>query len=783
MAVPILKEPPITSRDAFIPYAMTALNMLAPTIAAFPILERHVFLVSVFLILLGVPCSVYFRQRGYNRIVLNLVTTIPLLVLTWLMVRSQPGLQIDWSNPLGSILSSESMDQLTGMLHIFTLLAAGRAFLLVTSADLLQTPLPGISIFLLAVITHHELDLNPLTILCLIVLFATSAYLFSHEQHQQWFSIHTPPRIQRQLLLWTLIFALVVSPFVLLAGIRLQPFNMMAVTSRMMRRNRVFPNFMGRGGQLSVFLEPMLEVGGSRWPNGKQPVMTVTVDKDASQSLLLWRGSTYETYEDGRWYSAALQSMRGAAFGIEHPELLEPNHGWAVRVDSGGRLQIEIQPRLIGDPGINAAMANDPQYLEKFTLEQTINFLAASRDTGVLPIFGAYQVMQVQSSGFLFNTPPSVARDGSILLNRRIAEQQFVYHVTSITKPLPTSLTLDHPLPYESDKRDFEQHFAPYLQMPTRAEVSRRIRQKAIEILGKRGINLNSAKPFDIVHELELELNRNYRYTLKPAPPEKGADPIVDFLDRQKMGYCNYFSGAMVLLCRSVGIPARFVVGFATGDLDETYQGDPDKVRYKVNASHAHSWAEVYLKGYGWYTVDPTAGSRLAPSVWGTAWDFLTNIAETVKGWVNAWVTAFRTSMAVRIASISVLALLLALGITLIIAFRDRPPPFPRRELTEDEARKSVLASYKRMHRWLGRWGVYKPDGCTATEFEALLRQINPAMGEPVRALTDLYIRQQYGAAALTDADARQAITLLHELWAVAKMERKRLYQQTETEA
>lgn len=777
MAVPILKEPPITSRDAFIPYAMTGLNMLAPTIAAHSILAPHVFLVSIFLILLGVPCSVYFRQRGYNRIVLNLATTIPLLVLTWLLVRSLPGLQIDWSNPMGSIIGSESMDQLDGMLHIFTVLAAGRAILLVTSADLLQTPLPGISIFLLAVITHHELDRNPLTILCLIVLFITSAYLFSHEQHQQWFSIHTPPRIQRQLLLWTLIFALVISPLVLIVGNALQPFNMMAVTTRMARRNRLFPNLLGRGGQLSIFLDPTLEVGGARWPNGKQPVMNVTVDKDAPQGLL-WRGATYETYEDGSWQSAQLS---GADRLTDSGVLVKRDQGWTLTSIGAGQKVLDILPEPIGDPGIKEAIAENKTSLDKFIIHQTFDIITIAHGSGSLPFFGAYQAQQVQGSEMLFRVDPKVAIDGSILLRSSLWDQ-YSYHVVSIIKPLPTSMPLNRTLPYEGNKQTFVRHFKPYLQMPSNPAVRKRIREKAIEILGKRDINLNTAKDFDIIHEIELELNNDYRYTLKPAPPPKGVDPIVDFLDRQKVGYCNYFSGSMVLLCRSVGIPARFVVGFATGDMDETYHDDQNNIRYKVNASHAHSWVEVYLKGYGWYTVDPTAGSRLAPTVWGTTWDILTTITDAIKGWIHSWSTAIRTSVAVRVTSLCVLALLLALGVTLFIALRDRPPEYPRKELTEEEARQSVLACYQRMHRWLERWGVHKPEGCTATEFEALFSEINPAMGGPVRVLTDLYIRQQYGGGALDDAAARQAINQLHELWAVAKTERKRLYAKTETE-
>jgi transglutaminase-like putative cysteine protease len=785
MAVPILKEPPITSRDAFIPYLMTALNMLAPTIAAYPILAPHVFLVSVFLILLGIPCSVYFRQRGYNRIVLNLVTTLPLLILTWMLVRSLPGLDIDWSNPLGSIIASESsLDQLDGMLHIFTVLAAGRALLLVTSADLLQTPLPGISIFLLAVITHPELDRAPATMLCLVVLFITSAYLFSHEQHQQWFSIHTPPRIQRQLLVWTLIFALVLTPLVLVIGAMLQPFNMMSVTSRMGRRHSVLGGLMGRGGQVRVFLEPTLEVGGSNWPTGKQQVMTVEVNKNTPPNLL-WRGATYETYKGGHWESAQLVSMASSSFGKIG---VEKNRGWTLSPAGPGMKEVELQPEPTGDPGIVQAIAEGKLDPRTALFTQRIDFLAQTKSYGesdsesdsVVPVYGAYQINRVRSSELVFRNP-AVGYDGSILLNNVIAMgPSFNYEVESIVKPLPTTLQLDQPLPYEESDVSLKEHFAPYLQMPE-GEISKRIKQIAIEILAKRNINM-TARDFDKVHQLELELNSHYRYTLKPKPPPKGEDPIIDFLDRQKQGYCNYFSGSMVMLCRSVGVPARFVVGFATGDIDERVK-DPDIIRYRVNASHAHSWVEVYLKGYGWYTMDPTAGSRLAPTVWGTAWDSVTRVFEQVKGWVASWTAAFRASLKVRITSIIVLALLLALGITLIIAFRDRPPEFPRNVLTPEEARKTVLACYRRMHRWLERWGVHKPEGCTASEFEQLFRQLNPAMGEPVRDLIDLYIRQQYGGVTPEDTDARRAITRMHELWAVAKTERKRLYAPTETEA
>ncbi len=82
MAVPILKEPPITTREALIPYAVAGVNMLAPIMVAHDALAQMplVFPTSVAMVILGLPVSIYFRQRRYNRIVLNLITMLPLLL-------------------------------------------------------------------------------------------------------------------------------------------------------------------------------------------------------------------------------------------------------------------------------------------------------------------------------------------------------------------------------------------------------------------------------------------------------------------------------------------------------------------------------------------------------------------------------------------------------------------------------------------------------------------------------------------------------------------------------
>ena len=61
------------------------------------------------------------------------------------------------------------------------------------------------------------------------------------------------------------------------------------------------------------------------------------------------------------------------------------------------------------------------------------------------------------------------------------------------------------------------------------------------------------------------------------------------------------FSGAMALVLRMHGIPARVAVGFTTGRPPQK-SGDP----YIVTDRNAHAWVEVFFPGYGWMPFEPT---------------------------------------------------------------------------------------------------------------------------------------------------------------------------------
>lgn len=98
---------------------------------------------------------------------------------------------------------------------------------------------------------------------------------------------------------------------------------------------------------------------------------------------------------------------------------------------------------------------------------------------------------------------------------------------------------------------------------------------------------------------------RTYPYTLDlPAPPESG--DIVDyFLFDLQRGYCDYYATSMVIMARSVGLPVRLAVGYATGSYDA------EAGVYRITLAEAHSWPEVYFAGYGWIPFEPTPARPL----------------------------------------------------------------------------------------------------------------------------------------------------------------------------
>ncbi|WP_394238857.1 DUF3488 and DUF4129 domain-containing transglutaminase family protein [Niallia oryzisoli] len=98
----------------------------------------------------------------------------------------------------------------------------------------------------------------------------------------------------------------------------------------------------------------------------------------------------------------------------------------------------------------------------------------------------------------------------------------------------------------------------------------------------------------------------SYSYSLTDvAVPNEDEDYVDQFLFETLQGYCDNFSTSMVVLLRSLDIPARWVKGYTEG----SYTGmEGDLYKYEITNNNAHSWVEVYFSEVGWVPFEPTPG-------------------------------------------------------------------------------------------------------------------------------------------------------------------------------
>ena len=95
-------------------------------------------------------------------------------------------------------------------------------------------------------------------------------------------------------------------------------------------------------------------------------------------------------------------------------------------------------------------------------------------------------------------------------------------------------------------------------------------------------------------------LTENFGYTLTP-PPLVGANRMDEFLFETRLGFCEHYAAAFVVLMRNAGVPARVVTGYLGGDYN------PVGSYWLIRNSDAHAWAEILVEDRGWVRVDPTA--------------------------------------------------------------------------------------------------------------------------------------------------------------------------------
>lgn len=310
-----------------------------------------------------------------------------------------------------------------------------------------------------------------------------------------------------------------------------------------------------------------------------------------------------------------------------------------------------------------------------------------------------------------------------------------------------------------------------------------------------------------IAEAIETHLQSQFSYTLDLTDARKiieGQDPLVAFLYDLQRGHCEYFAGAMALMCQSFGMQARVVTGFKCDEYNDT----PGASYFIVRQSHAHAWVEVRTPD-GWRTYDPTSGNEVGVNritFWqrvkhvfdymeftyansviafdNTNQENLINSVETRMtntmyrgvGWMaslKAWLASdqldYITSHVVFVLiGLILLVLVGCIGWFLLEkwALRRRAARIGLEALPPAEQLRLArqLAFYDDLVRLLSRHGIHRARHLTPLEFSRSLTYLPATAYETVRRLTTLFYRVRFGDGDLDGGQRRRLGTVITRL-------------------
>ncbi|MBB3675627.1 transglutaminaseTgpA domain-containing protein [Modestobacter versicolor] len=200
-------------------------------------------------------------------------------------------------------------------------------------------------------------------------------------------------------------------------------------------------------------------------------------------------------------------------------------------------------------------------------------------------------------------------RAGSTVFGRDVTTEDLEYEVVA-EQPEPSVEDLE-----AAPALDPDDDMLRYTELP---ELAPSVRDLAAQL------STGARTPYDRVRAVLDHFTdpaNDFVYSLSTTPGTTG-DDLADFL-RLKRGYCEQYAGAMAVLVRATGVPARVVLGYTPGQ----EQADGARV---VTSDDAHAWVEAWFAGIGWIPFDPTpiAANRAVELPWAPRVD--ATVDETV---------------------------------------------------------------------------------------------------------------------------------------------------------
>lgn len=300
-------------------------------------------------------------------------------------------------------------------------------------------------------------------------------------------------------------------------------------------------------------------------------------------------------------------------------------------------------------------------------------------------------------------------------------------------------------------------------------------------------VSQNMQGPLAKAEAIEDYLRTNYYYTMGTVLKHPDSDVIDKFLFEQKQGHCEYFATSMVIMLRTISVPARLAAGYAA------YRKNAITGYYEVRRKNAHAWVEAFIEGYGWMTFEPTSTFELpreskrtiaaagvftyledrlsaaAQSNPGSWWAgairkivaFFKRLWKTIQELFNALVTVcgYIFNWFAEIGWMFFLAIIVSIGIAypLIKLLVQAGEKIDLAQLRKKDARQFIIQCYREMEKILSRRKLPRRLFCAPSEYAPLIAAQLPHLVPSVEMMTGLFNRARYSVLPIDSSDADTA--------------------------
>jgi transglutaminase-like putative cysteine protease len=288
---------------------------------------------------------------------------------------------------------------------------------------------------------------------------------------------------------------------------------------------------------------------------------------------------------------------------------------------------------------------------------------------------------------------------------------------------------------------------------------------------------------FQKAKAIEDHLRKDYRYDTN-SPSGAAKQPLDDFLFVSHRGHCEFFSTAMAIMLRDVGVPSRNVTGFVGGTYNRFGK------YYAVREGDAHSWVEAYIDDVGrptWMTFDPTPSAGAQPLEDTTGpWVYLRDLVEALSQRWNRYVVGYDLRTQVHLfedisrryerlrsrtgvnhgpldkltRAPAVAGSLLGLSVLAYLAWKRRrsagSTETRRTGEPPDRNLETATMLYRALEGALALNGITRPVSLPPLRHAEDLRARRHPLAEEVVALTLVYLEARFGGNRLDD-DSRRA--------------------------